>query len=242
MSTKIDAAKYVLNRISDTMLWQTCINGKPLRWFYCFGTLQEYIADFDLDKCVGGFSLDYDIDIGIVYGDCPGEQIIRAFEGNGYKCSKKFLHDKTKNPLNLHFSAVDGRLEESPSVDVYFWIKKGNVWYHTYDRNHEGKEVPSKYTFKGIEFNDSMEQGFFAPQKVVERIHTKNPEGRMRITNEGIWKLDIFERDSTYKFYAPYSYGVCLDAWYDNWKYRKFNNLGESKSPLVRHVKSCSEL
>ena len=242
MDKKIEAAKYVFNRINDAMVWQTCVNGKPLRWFYCFGTLQEYMADYNISTCIGGFSLYYDIDIGIIYGDCPGEQIIKAFEDNGYKCSKKFLHDKTKEALNLHFAPVDEYLKEGPSVDVYFWIKKGNVWYHTYDRNHEGKKIPSKYTFKGFEFNKAMGQGFFAPPKDVERIHTKNPEGRMIMTNEGLWKLDVFERDSTYKFYAPYSYGVCLDAWYDNWKFRRFNTLGESKAPIIKTVKSCKDL
>jgi len=242
MSDKIAAAKYVLNRINDTMSWQTSVQGTPLRWFYCFGTLQEYVADYDVNQCVGGFSLDYDIDIGIIHGDCSAEQIIKAFEGNGYKCVKRFLDDRTKTPLNLHFAPQNEYLKKSPEVDVYFWIKKGNVWYHTYDRDKEGKEIPSMYTFKGFEFNEAMGQGFFAPQKEVERIHSKNPEGRMQITLGGIWQLDVFERDSTHKFYAPYSYGVCLDAWYDNWKFRKFNTLGESKAPIIKKVRSCREL
>ncbi len=242
MGKNAEEAKYVLNRINDTMMWQTGKDGARLRWFYCFGTLQEYVADYDVDNCVGGFSLDYDIDIGVIYGDCTGDQIIKAFESNGYKCSKKFLHNKTKEALNLHFVPVEEYVKKSPSIDVYFWIKSGNIWYHTYDRNHEGKEIPSRYTFKGIEFNKAVGQGFFASQKTVERIHSKNPEGRARISTGGVWTLDVFERDSESKFYAPYSYGVCLDSWYDNWKFRKFNNLGESRSAIMREVKSCSKL
>jgi len=240
MNKKTEMAKHVLSRINEIMAWQSDTNGDRLRWFYCFGTLQEYIADFNIDECVGGFSLDYDIDIGVVYGECTADKLITAFEGNGFKCLKVFLNDVTKEPLNIHFSAPD--LKDCPSIDVYFWVKKKNVWYHTYDRNKEGKRIPSKYTFKGIEFNEAMGEGFFAPKKEIERIHNKNPMGRQFMSNGGVWMMDVFERDSTYKFYAPYSYGVCLDTWYDNWKYRKFNNLGESKTPLMKYVKSCREL
>lgn len=240
MDGKIDVAKYILGRVNDIMSFQSDGIGDRLRWFYCFGTLQEYIADFDINQCTGGFGIDYDIDVGVVYGECQANNLIKSFEDSGFKCVKKFLNDITKEPLNLHFVSTD--IKEAPSVDVYFWVKKKNIWYHTYDRGKEGKKIPSKYTFKGIEFNEAIGHGFFAPKKTIERIHTKNPLGRQFLSDRGVWMMDVFERDSSYKFYAPYSYGYCLDTWYDNWKYRKFNNLGESKTPIIKTVRSCREL
>jgi len=227
----MDKAKKVLTDINNIMSWQGTVMGKPLRWFYCFGTLQEYIAEKT-------FTLDNDIDIGVVSTDINAENIKKCFEGYGYTCTKSLLNDVTKKPLNLQFQCGDRSV---PSVDVYFWVKKGNVWYHTYDVNREGKKIPSQYVFKGIKFDTTIGQGFWASDKYIENLYQKNPLGRSQMNTVGIWALDIFERDSIYKFYAPFSYGYCLDCWYDNWKYRKFNR-GQSKSEFIRKVKSCKDL
>jgi predicted nucleotidyltransferase len=213
------------------MSWQGTIAGKPLRWFYCFGTLQEFVAE-------GTFGLDYDIDIGIVSNDIDAEKLKQSFVGYGFACSKVLLNDVTKKPINMHFVSAD---KEIPSIDVYFWVKKDNIWYHTYDVNMENKKIPSKYVFKGIKFDTATKQGFYADEKYVENLYQKNPLGRSQMNTVGIWTLDIFQRDSIYKFYAPFSYGHCLDSWYDNWKFRKFNR-GQSRSEFIKTVKSCKDL
>ena len=213
---------------------QESIGGGKLRWFYSFGTLKEYI-------CQKTFSLDFDIDLSVIFGECEHETLIKSFEGSGYKLDKVLLNDKTNTPLNVQFRPHTSELKGSPNIDVYFWLKRGNVFYHTYDVEKEGKKIPKEYVFKGIEIRPEIGLDFFASDKVVNNIITKIPEGRENITEKGVWSLDIFGDHSGNKFYAPYAYGYCLDVWYYNWRFRKFHNK-QSKTEWWKRVKSCKDL
>ncbi len=227
--------KLVLNRINNAMSWQESLKGGKLRWFYSFGTLQEFVADRT-------FSLDFDIDLSVVFGECNHEKLIASFEGSGYKVDSVLLSDKTKTPLNMHFKPTDSELKGTPTIDVYFWVKKGNIWYHTYDVKREGRKIPSKYIFKGVEELPYAKMWMFAPPKEVEAIIKDNPEGREIITPTGVWSMDIFGNHSGNKFYLPYMYGHCLTTWYGHFINRKFKKGQASRSPFIKEVKSCKDL
>lgn len=213
--------KFALNKVCNTMVWQES------KWFFCFGTLLEFVRS---NKKV--FCVDQDIDLGVIYGKCDGEQLIKAFVGNGYRVTQLIVHDVTKKPLNIHFTPDD----ETPTIDVYFWIKKGGFYYHTYDVDNERKKIPSKYTFKGIKA-----EWIDIPKKIIKNIHEKDPEGRFLINEYGIWTYDIFVDHGDTKFYLPYSYGTLLDEWYPGWLIPN-KNFGQSKSRFTIKVKSCKEL
>ncbi len=224
--------KFILSRLNDIMNNCCDNNTGETRWFYCFGTLQEYVV-------ASSFDLKHDIDIGVLFGN--PEVIQRSFESYGYKLNKIFRNNINQEALNLHFVPNDESVKHSPVVDVYFWINKGDIWYHTYDINMEGSEIPREYVFKGIKFDNNLGQGFYANRDTVDEIYTKNPLGKSMMTQNGIWQLSIFDNSDFYKFYLPYSYGYCLDQWYDNWKFRGFN-IGQSLSKFIKKVKNCGQL
>lgn len=226
--------KMILDRINNTMNYQTGKNDRPLRWFYCFGTLLEYV-----DKQT--FNLDFDIDIGVIYGECDANGLIKAFEGIGYKEDGMVLHDVDKDILNVHFRPISGSFKGTPTIDVYFWIKKNNIWYHTYDVNREGKKILKKYIFKGVEERINIDMSFFPRKKTIDRIHSTIIEGDQILTDWGVWSYDIFGDHSEYKFYCPYAYGYLTDIWYGGSLNRQYYK-GQSMSPWRREVKSCKNL
>lgn len=220
--------KQVHNAVSNAMAFQETNDGRKLLWFFCFGTMLEYIADRT-------FHLDYDIDIGILYEEYNPEKLISSFESYGYKLDKVFLHDKDKKPLNIHFRPT-GALKGTPDIDVYAWIKSGNLRYHTYDMKKEGVDIPSEYTFKGIK-----DEWICPDDSIINRIRSGGPETDRVMSHRGVWQYDIFGDHSGYVFPCPYYYGHLLDEWYCGWRFRQYYK-GQSKSQWTKTIKSCKDL
>lgn len=198
-------ADFVLGRITGIMDSQTNELGRPVPWFFCFGTLQEFVVKRT-------FSLDHDIDVGVLYNRCDPNILTASFEGLGYKCSQRLLHDIDRAPLNLHFKPVEETLIGSPTVDVYFWYEHRGMLYHTYDVDHEGKEVPSMYKFKGVE------KGWIVPtERQIKKARTPTAatirNDIQRILDEnGVYHYYL-DQDGYSRFACPYKYGSLLDEW-----------------------------
>lgn len=227
-----DRAKAVFNAINNMMSTQYAPDGQLVRWFFCFGTLKEYL-------CERTFTLDYDVDIGVLYDECDSRQMVDAMHGSfGYEVRSVVLHDVTKKPLNVHLKPV-GHLAGTPDIDIFFWLRKNDKLYHTYDMNKSGESILPKYTFKGIK-----REWVCPPQEDVDRKRKPTafcPDSARIIDSRGVWHLPIFGDCSGYEFYAPYAYGSLLDEWYLNWRFRTFDK-GQSRSRWVQTVKSCKDL
>jgi len=222
-------SKTILNRINTVMSFQENMFGKRIRWFFSFGTLLEYIADRT-------FTLNFDIDIGVFYGECDAEKMTKGFEGFGYEVKSVLLHDVDRKPLNIQFRPTGEVIAGSPHIDVYFWIKSKNKYYHTYDINREGKKIPKRYVFKGIQAE------WIEPDKRdVEHYRKSGIETSQVLDERGIWHYDIFGDHNEYTFAVPFKYGTLLDEWYPGWRFRQ-HYKGQSKSQWIRDVKSCGEL
>lgn len=228
MASEIEL-KRQLEKISMIMNFLEGSDGKRLHWFYCFGTLQEYISD-------STFSFDSDIDIGVLYDQCDAVALENMITSNGYKLEKKLVNDVTKKPFNMQFKPVDDGMLEWPSLDIYFWYKHNKMLYHTYDVNKENLEIPSKYIFKGVK------EEWISPNKemIAAKRAALHPGYARSITEHGTWVSDIFGSSSGFEFVCPYAYGSLLDEWYPNWKFRK-HNVGQSKSRFMVEMRSCKE-
>lgn len=221
-------AKLTLNRINTVMNFQEGELGEKVRWFFCFGTMLEYLADRT-------FKLNYDIDIGVFYGETDPDRLIKGFEGFGYKVKDMMLHDVDKKPLNIHFKPVNAD-EASPHIDVFFWLPHKKLYLHTYDVNREGREIPKKYIFKGVK------KEWIAPSSTdVELYRNSGIETKQVLDQYGIWHYDIFGDHSEFKMTIPFKYGTLLDEWYPGWRFRE-HYKGQSKSQWIIEVKSCREL
>ena len=224
MSTEIN----LVNRIDSGLSFQTDENGRFIKWFYCFGTLLEYVRS-------GGktFSLEQDIDVGLMEGECNINMIIRSFEGLGFRLNGMVKNDVTKEPLNIHFKAPK-EMGKVPDLDLFFWVLKHNRLYHTYDYYKEGKEYPSKYYFKGVDhwlINPSKDIITGTQEKCKDRI----------MSDRGVWMYDIFGDHSGYRFFLPYAYGTLLDIWYAPWLIPD-RNYGQSKAQYIKEIRSCADL
>ena len=199
-------------------------------WFYAFGTLLEFVRS-------GGnkFDLEHDIDIGVLYSECDAEQLIRPLEGMEYKLDSVVINDITNKPLNLHFRPT-GDMAGTPYLDIFFWIEKDGILYHTYDFSKEGKKRPSNYVFKGVE------KELIIPKKyVIKEERLSHLEGDLLLSEKGVWSYSIFGDHSGYKFNCPYSYGTLLDNWYPGWMVEE-KHYGQSKSKYIKKVESCKKL
>jgi len=223
-----DLSRKVLDRINAIMQPVADLQGNPLRWFFCFGTLEEYIADMT-------FELNFDIDIGLFYGDTDVGAFTRVWEGMGYKLTKRVINDVTKEPFNLHFEPVMEDTKKTPTVDVYFWYEHKGIMYHTYDVKKEGRDIPSSYTFKGI-----PKEFIVPPQSQIDEIRKSGPEMSQMLDKNGIWHYDVFGDHSGYKFRCPFAYGTLLDEWDPGWRFRDYRR-GQSKSRWIVKMKSCCE-
>lgn len=223
-----DLNKSVLNAINSMMDFQETSDGKRLKWFYCFGTLLEWIAD-------STFGLDYDIDIGCLYDECDSKRLAGSLSGNGYELESVFLHDVDKKPLNMHFKPTRDNIRNTPTVDIYFWIRKGNILYHTYDINKEGREIPREYTLKGVPYE------YINPsQDDIDSKRNAIIDGNLRLNEHGVWMHDVFGSYSGYRFYSPFRYGSLLDEWYPDWRFRQYYK-GQSKTRFEKKIKSFKE-
>ena len=222
--------KRIAEKIESVMSFQTDPKGQYILWFYCFGTLLEFVRS-------GGekFDLTHDIDIGVLYSECEADQLIRTLEGMEYKLDAVVINDVTKKPLNLHF-APTGNISGTPYLDVFFWVEKDGILYHTYDYRKEGKKIPSKYVFKGVE------KELMIPSKtVIAEERLSHLEGDRLLTLKGAWTYSIFGDHSGYQFSCPYAYGTLLDQWYPGWMVTQ-KHYGQSKSKHIKEVKSCKKL
>lgn len=225
-------AQLYFRLVCDTVSFCRSKDEKPLHWFFCFGTLKEYC-------CERTFSLDYDVDVGVLYEQCDGDALINTFQRCGFELESKILHDIDKKPLKLCFKPVTDRYKGYPSVDVYLWYPVKNLFFHTFDVNREGKQILSKYVFKGI-----LREWVIPDPKEVEMKRTPTafvPEADRILDINGCWKAPIFDCDGRDNFILPYNYGAMLDEWYFHWIMRKVDK-GQSKSRWTYTVKSCKDL
>lgn len=224
--------KSVLVNLTNTFNFVHAEDGAPGRWFFCFGTLKEY-------ACQRTFSFDYDIDIGLLYEEAHPDEVRRMVEGSGYRMTKVLLHDQHKKPLNMHFKPVHPKLEGTPTIDVYFWYPAGAYLFHTYDVLKEGRDVPSRYVFKGV-----PREWIVAPAADVKRRRTQtstNIEADRLLDTTGCWHFPIFDMMGDAYFKAPYAVGALLDEWYPAWVIRDAYK-GQSQSRWTYNVRSCKEL
>jgi len=191
-------------------------DGRPIRWFFCFGTLLEYICDLD-------FSCNYDIDIGVLYEEVDGNRIKDAFFNCDFMIDHQTLSRKGK-PLNVSFVH---KTTEMPAVDVYFWYPSGKFLWHTYDTDRSRNERPEKYVFKGIK-----KDCIIRPQREIDEIRSSKPEMDRILDERGTWWYDLWDDHGDVRFPCPYYYGTLLDVWYPCWRHRKYNK-DQSKSKLV---------
>ena len=212
-----DKAKYLVNKIEFIM------NFLEVPWFYCFGKVLGFVVNRD-------FSLDYDIDIGVIADKCDYHTLEYMFASNGYVCSKRFLNDVTKAPLNLHFKPNEEDTKDTPEIDVYFWLRHNNKFYHTYDVLKEGKKVPSKYIFKGVPVS------CLEPDEAeVQQLRIKDDTLRA----DGTWEYSVFGEYSGYQIRLPFAYGQLLDIWYPGWLFPG-HKIDQSASKNVVEMKSCA--
>jgi len=226
-------ARSVFDRIASAMDSMTSRTGMPLRWFHCFGTMLEYIADrtFSID---GG----YDIDLGVFFHELDESNLQRAFEGMGYKVRTTIKNDKDGRPLNIHCAPADARIKNTPTVDIYAFYPRKGMYLYTYDYDREGKKIPSKYTFKKSS-KELLEPHPETIKRIRERSH---PEASLLLGTDGIWRYDVFEDHGSYKMRIPFAYGTLLDQWYPGWRFRQYFR-GQSQSPDGKVVvRSCEDL
>lgn len=219
----IEIAKNIADRVNNVMSFQ------GIAWFYCFGTLLEFVRSSG-----ERFDITHDIDIGVFYNECDSDTLIKNFENMGYRYDSKVINNLNHKPLNIHFSPVD--LSGSPFLDVFFWIEKNGILYHTYDYSKEMKEQPSQYVFKGVK------KEYMIPSKnKIKEERLSHLEGDRLLTEKGVWTYSIFGDHSGYIFNCPFAYGTLLDNWYPGWMITQ-KHYGQSKSEFVKKVKSCGKL
>jgi len=224
-------SRRLLDDITNIMDMQESIDGEKIWWSFCFGNVLEYVADKT-------FSLDYDIDVGVLYGQCDEDRLIGAITGHGYEAKKRCINDVTKKAFNIHFRPIEDSIKGSPTIDVYFWVQVGDILYHTYDTNKEGRKIPSEYVFKGVKKNWLIPE-----KKVIEKERKIGKPGREQMfTDEGTWKMPVFDPSTGLTMRIPYAIGHLLDEWYSpSWRFREFYK-GQSMSRWIKKVKSCKEL
>jgi len=228
---RVEMAKLTLDTVTSLMDFLEDNKGNKIWWAHCFGGMLEYIADRT-------FSIDYDVDIGVLYGHCEPQKIINAFEGYGYKTKIMIVNDINKKPLNIHFEPKEERFLGTPTIDVFFWVPIGDKYYHTYDTMKEGKKVPSRYVFKGVK------KWWFTPSKSIIYNEKKigKPGREQFLTDQGTWKFPVFGSDNGLTMRVPYAIGHLLDEWYGKtWIFREYYR-GQSMSRWIKKVKSCAEL
>lgn len=208
----------VIRSITDTM------ESTQTKWFIAFGTLLHLLRDrvFDLTD---------DIDVGVITEDYKA--VHQAFSLSHKKVAQ-VVNDVTGNPLKVTYQMPDSKL----MIDIFFWQKRGSLYYHTYDEEFEQPKsgVLSKYKFRGVEAE------CFDVDEANTKAYQKNIHYREAFRPDGTWMAWVpgYEGESLYTV-LPYGYGRCLDLWYQNWALRN-DQFGCSVSPYVKEVRSCKDL
>lgn len=225
-------ARTVFDRVASTMDSLTNRYGTRLRWFHCFGTMLEYVADrtFSIDS--------FDIDLGVFFEELDESCLQSAFEGAGYKVRTTIKNDADGRPLNIHCEPSESRIKDTPTIDVYaFYPRKGMLLY-TYDYDREGKKIPGRYVFKQSP-RELLEPH---PETIANIRKRAHPEASLMLGEDGIWRYDVFEDHGPYKMRIPFAYGTLLDQWYPGWRFRQYFR-SQSQSPDGKViVKSCEDL
>lgn len=230
MNEREELAKQILDNITNTLDFVEDNRGNKIWWCHCFGGVLEYIADKT-------FSLDYDIDIGVIYGECDEDKLISAIQGQGYQAKVMCSNDVTGKAFNIHFKPIEDNLKDTPTIDVYFWYLHKDKYYHTYDMHKEGQKVPGEYTFKGVK------KHWLTPtQEVIELERSIGKAGKEQLlTDQGTWKFSVFGDHSGYTMRLPFCVGHLLDEWYGpSWRFREYYR-GQSRSRWIEKMKSCKE-
>ena len=196
------------------------------RWFVCFGTLLSLLREHVLD-----FSSD--VDIGVI-GPCQSAIDILS---RAYQPMYCIRNDKTGEVLQ-HSFRCSGTNNITYTLDVYFWVKVGNMYYHTYDVSQERPKngIPRQYEFKGVPASH------FDPTPEELKAYMKNPKMQGAMNKNGTWRslLEGFEGDGI-SVCTPFGYGACLDTWYPDWSMRR-PQWGVSDTKWIKRVKSCKDL
>ena len=231
MIERNELAKRVLDSLTNIMDFQENISGEKIWWCHCFGGMLEYIADKT-------FSLDYDIDIGVMYGECDEDKLISSLEGHGYEAKRRCINNINKKAFNIHFIPHEDNLKGTPTIDVYFWVPIGDKLYHTYDTKKEGNKIPSEYVFKGVK------RWWLRPDPswIEMEKHRGKPGREQLLTDEGTWKFPVFDSASGLTIRLPYAIGHLLDEWYTpSWRFREYYR-GQSKTRWVKKTDTCKNL
>lgn len=120
----------------DSAFSQCHDNGKH-KWFISFGSLLYLVRD-------RGKPFNQDIDISII-GEHRFDRILNQLLNNGFTLTNRVINDVTKEPLFVELKSPSGIM-----VDVFFWIREGDNYWHTYDYMREKKEIPTTYVFKSL--------------------------------------------------------------------------------------------
>lgn len=232
MEEREELAKRILDSVTNEMDFQEDNLGNKIWWAFCFGSALEFIADKT-------FKLDYDIDIGVLYGQCNEDKLTYALEGAGYKAKKTIVNDITGKALNMHFDPVEDYIKDTPTIDVYFWYEHSGILYHTYDIKKQGKQIPSEYVLKGVPKDYLIPD----PEEIEKEKGIGNPERKQMITDEGTWKMPVFGgAGSSLTMRIPFRIGSLLDIWYSpSWAFREYYK-GQSMTPYIKKIKSFKEL
>jgi hypothetical protein len=224
--------RYVFERICGAFDSITDESGANVPWWFCFGTMLEYIADKT-------FKLNFDIDIGIFY-PAQEDKIIKAMSDQGYAFKSKVVHDADKKALNIHFRPYDASLDGAPEIDVFCWYGVASgLLGHTYDTNGEGHAVLSKYLFKCVP--DYVLRPGAGDITRVRRMNKNDPDFDYTLDKHGVFHYDIWEKNGPWKFRVPLFYGTLLDIWYPGWAFRDVRR-GQSKSSDMFEGTSCNKL
>ena len=178
-------------------------NNLKVKWFISFGALLYFIRDKNM-----GVPFEQDLDVSVL-GKCDHKRLIHFMEQWGYEVCGRTVNDQNKEPFQLVFKSQSIRF----SIDVFFWKKYNDYWWHTYDYygEHPKKGVPKKYVFKGT------------------------PAWAMK---GDVWQYNWEEIAGNLSF--PNLYGSLLDIWYPGW-YVPDKNFGQSRGKIVK-TKNCKHL
>ena len=170
------------------------------KWFMSFGTLLYLVRDFGQEYAT-------DIDVSVM-DNYDADRVNYGLLQNGFVESQKIINSITREPLFISYETRSGN-----HVDIFFWKKFNDMYWHTYDYNMERPEfgIPKQYVFKGTPAH------MFAGDPV---------------------KFKWFDLISDIKI--PLKYGTLLDYWYPGWV-KPDPDFGQSRG-VIRKIDNCSNM
>lgn len=184
---------------------QTESGGTP-EWFVSFGTLLGIVRD--RGKLLG------DIDISMLYEENVSQSLVDALCQFNFSVTKKIIHPDTGQMLYVSLEPLDKVLYGDNHLDIFFWYKVGDLYYHTYDYDMTNPQngIPETYVFKGVE---------------------------ARILRGATWHETWPEMKHIVRL--PHYYGSLLDYWYPGF-FRKDSMFGQSRTKQFVQVKTPKDL